>query len=69
VRCGEDKGFTGYKNESLKFCKKCAGELADEQYLDDGAEMVIKENADRPRQVRVDLNEQETELDKLLEEY
>jgi hypothetical protein len=31
--------------------------------------MVIKENADRPRQVRVDLNEQETELDKLLEEY
>jgi hypothetical protein len=68
VRCGKDKNH-GALRRDLPFCVPCARELSDEQYLDDGSESVIKENADRPKQVRVDLNEQETELDKLLEEY
>lgn len=69
IRCGKNKGYKGLKNVSFKYCKECARILADEQYLDDGSGQVIRENADRPKQVRVDLNEQESELDKMLEEY
>lgn len=66
TRCGKDKGFNSYK---ITKCKECQIIIADEKYLDDGSEQVLKENADRPKQIRADYNEQESELDKLLEEY
>lgn len=66
TRCGKDKGFNSH---NIPMCKECMREVADAQYLDEGSESVIKENADRPKQVRCDYNEQESELDKLLEEF
>jgi ribosomal protein S14 len=66
TRCGEAKGFNSY---NITKCKDCQREIADEEFLDSGSESVIRENADRPKQVRVDLHEQESYLDKLLEEY
>ena len=66
TRCGRDKGF---KSKEQAMCHECKRELADSKYLDEGSEQIIKENADRPKQVRIDLNEQEAELDKMLEEF
>ncbi len=70
VRCGEDKKFNRLNNEILIYCKKCACELADEQYLDDGSDTIIKERADRAEEgISADYAEQDKELDDMLEEF
>jgi hypothetical protein len=58
----------GEVKKEIPYCKACESDLKDAQYLDTGSEADIRENKDRPKQVRCDYNESETELDKMLEE-